>query len=431
MSRIRTAALASLFMLVSGCSSTGGQQRPNARSINYDEASAFERSLLARELQSSQNPEPVYIQPANKNEPCKLPTTANQLSRGNFRAYWDGQCKNGYAYGLGRDIAISDTHHVEEITIHNGSAGQSSTPIVDYDFVNKKVIYAVPEGEYPAATRHTEFISNDGDQFNVHYALMVSDKDMNIQSIEYSPLSPVRILMNSHKKIGYKFIYNPAIPIINPTAATFTAEIVDPNTRTAGGVAIVLYGNGSVRNLKLNGSTPEEVILPKEYLDHINEEYRAVDNIQATAFGKLEPARQMEREYLYMACNGKHTIDGLDKEVYTKICNWRSQFKVPYENALAKYTQQMKQFAEAAERKRTEQKQVAQRQKRETQEGLLQLFNGIGQIGQQMQNSSQQMLQNTTTQPFTQVRPFTPFTPAGDNHIGCVNSGSVTNCVYR
>lgn len=57
-------------------------------------------------------PEKLYTQPVNKTEPCKLPTDKSQLERNNFRAYWDGTCKNGYAYGLGRDIALSDTHHL-------------------------------------------------------------------------------------------------------------------------------------------------------------------------------------------------------------------------------------------------------------------------------------------------------------------------------
>ena len=129
--------LLSFVALASGCASSG----QHSRSISYDEASVFEKSLQAQEAPSPQMPEILYTQPVNKKVPCKLPTSKEQLARSNFRAYWDGQCKDGYAYGLGRDIAISDTHHVEEITIHKGNADYANTPMVDYDFVNNTVEY--------------------------------------------------------------------------------------------------------------------------------------------------------------------------------------------------------------------------------------------------------------------------------------------------
>lgn len=109
-------ALFIIVLLSVACATTSNQ----FRSVNYSEAMAFELSLGSVPAMPSR-PEKLYIQPLNKNEPCKLPTSKVQLERKNIRAYWDGQCKNGYAYGLGRDIAISDTHHVEEITIHDGN----------------------------------------------------------------------------------------------------------------------------------------------------------------------------------------------------------------------------------------------------------------------------------------------------------------------
>ena len=126
--------LVSIASVVACATSAYAGSKPKA--INYQEASEFERSLLARPAAAPPPPEKLYVQPANKTEPCKLPTTRDQLERPNFRAYWDGECRNGFAFGLGRDIAMSDTHHVEEITIHDGTGGDWSAPRVDYDFVN-------------------------------------------------------------------------------------------------------------------------------------------------------------------------------------------------------------------------------------------------------------------------------------------------------
>lgn len=431
---IAVTVTASLVALAAGCAST--QYGPKLRAIDYEEASAFERMLQAKVIPNPQRPQLLYTQPVNKKEPCKLPTTQDQLERGNFRAYWDGQCKDGYAFGLGRDIAISDTHHVEEITVHSGTGDNANSPGVGYDFVNNKVHYVSPGERYPAASWFLEDIQNTGNGFFVSYALGATDESGKTKVMWYSPLRPDRIFTNDHRNVAYKFTDNSGMPVVDASTIAFLAETLDSQTRTPGGVAIVRHGNGQVRHLKLGGASPEDVALPAEYVNSLNEKLKSIQNALPAAQGQIERARQMEREYLYMACNGKHTIDGLDNETATKICNWRSQFKEPFEKSLSKYTQdmeQLKQRAEAAQQQRLAQQQIdvqqRQLQQQQLQQGLQQFANALGQFGQQMQYSGQQMLNSAMSQPAPQVN-FAPFTPLGGNQVRCVNAGSVTNCRY-
>lgn len=436
MHRIAIITMASLVALASGCASTENYG-PKARAIDYDEASAFERSLQARDVPSPQMPKGIlYTQPVNKKEPCKLPTTQDQLARSNFRTYWDGQCKDGYAYGLGRDIAISDTHHVEEITTHNGSGNNSNAPRVLYDFVNNKVAYTAPENKFPQASWFQEHIFNSENQFRVLYKLGVTDESGNSLVTEYSPLNTGRMFLNDRRNVVYKIVDNSAMPVIDAAAVIFTAEIIDPQTKKAGGVAIVRHGNGQVRHVKLTGALKEDVLLPAEYTAHLKEKYSEILNAQAAAHSSLERARRIEREYLYMACNGKHEINGLDKQTATKICTWRDQFKAPYKHALEKYAlelERLKHDAESAKQQHATQQQIAQERERlqqqQVQQGLQQGVNALGQMGQQMQFMGQQMLQNSMNQPAPQVD-FTPWTPSGSNQIRCINTGSITNCRY-
>jgi hypothetical protein len=215
------------------------------------------------------------------------------------------------------------------------------------------------------------------------------------------------------------------MPVVNGSAANFTVEILDPKTQTAGGVGIARYGNGQVRHFMMKGTPPEMITLPAEYLSHLNEKYIAVLNAQKAVNTSVDQAKKIEREYLYMACNGKYTIDGLNKETSNKICSWRDQFKEPYEKALAKYKndlEQMKQRAETAEQQRLLQEQIQIKQR---QIAVQESINAMGQMGQQMQNSSDQMLQSIMSQPPPQVIPMTPL---GGNRVNCVTVGSVTNC---
>lgn len=424
-----------LAALATGCASTT-QYGSKLRAIDYGEASEFERTLQAKSVPNPPHLERLYVQPVNKNIPCKLPTTQEQQERGNFRAYWDGQCKDGFAFGLGRDIAISDTHHSEEITVHNGSGDNTSSPSVIYDFVNNRVQYVTPGEKYPAGSWFLEDIKNAASGFFISYSIGTTDESGKVKSVTYSPLRPERMFINDYRNVTYRFVDSSQMPAVDVSTIAFRAETLDPQSGTPGGVVIVRFANGQVRHLKLGGAAPEDVVLPPEYLNTLNEKLQATQNALPAAQVQIERARQMEREYLYMACNGKHSIVGLDDATATKICNWRGQFKEPFEKALSKYAQdmeQLKQRAEVAKQQLLAQQQLdvqqRQLQQQQLQQGLQQFANTLAQFGNQMQNTGQQMLNNAMSQPAPQVN-FAPFTPSGSNHVSCVNAGSVTNCRY-
>jgi hypothetical protein len=90
--------------------------------VDETEAFKYERKYLA-EYQSIKESHIVqsivkWIQAANKNVPCKvfIGTSKNKdrTLDVNHKAFWDGDCKNGYANGLGR--------HFETGTIRNQDA---------------------------------------------------------------------------------------------------------------------------------------------------------------------------------------------------------------------------------------------------------------------------------------------------------------------
>lgn len=421
----KLAVAGSLILLASGCAGTG-QYGPNARAIDYDEASSFERSLQAEKTTVPQLPQLLYTQPVNKKEACKLPTTQDQLERTNFKAYWDGQCKDGYAFGLGRDIAISDTHHVEEITKYNGpDSYMNENSRVGYDFVNYQFYWRTPAGKWPAGSYLQQSVSDKGNDFLVLYTLGYTDELGNNYLTQSSPLKSQRYFRNDQKNVVFTFKDFSAQPAANESAVRFLSEIVNPKTNVSV-IAVVKYANGQVRHAKITNGVTESVELPAAYLNNLFEKLEVIKTRLAEAQKGVDIARQMEREYLYLACNGKHVIEGLDNKTATKICTWRDQFKVAYEKALAKYTQEMgqlKQRAEVATQQRITEQQINTRQ---TQQDVDQFFNTLGQFGQQMQNSSQQMMNSVLSRPAPQVN----FGQQENNQVTCVNAGIVTSCRY-
>ena len=199
-----------LLVLSAGCATT-----PQFKKVSTEEAFSAIRELA--EDKSPARPElevidtHLYTQPLNKSVPCKLPTSQGQLDRNNFRAYWDGDCKGGFAYGLGRDIAISDTHHVEEITIYEDNGKASSA--VHYDFVEQFVGYSSDEYDGSQIRLVEQYINNEGEDFNIMYRQGESLKNGNSYRTVWSPFGIYTKQYSIIDNVVYEYVSSRIKPI--------------------------------------------------------------------------------------------------------------------------------------------------------------------------------------------------------------------------
>lgn len=414
--------------LLTGCVTTG----PQPPRLSYDEAATYERSLKSHEVPPFMkiSEGKTFTQPVNKKEPCLLPTSKDQLERSNFKAYWDGQCRNGYAFGLGRDIAISNTHHVEEITVYKGQGDNEDSPAVLYDFVNNKTIARTAFAPFPKHYVTEEAIINGPNGFNVQYTVQAIDESARRKILLMSPLNPARGYVVDERNVAYRFADNRKFPFLTPDQVNFSVEILDPATGKPGLMGVI-YGNGVVRHFRQAEGKLEPVQLPTDYLNYLTSKMYEANAEVDTVEGKLEPARRMEREYLYMACNGKHVIEGLAPQQATKICDWRAQFKEPYEKAVQNAKQQMEQLtlkAEAAAKERQARQQIAAEQQRleaqQSQLAVQSFMTGLNQMSQQFLNNSTQMLNGVMSQP----APSPNFGEQGKGRVTCSTVGAFTTC---
>lgn len=327
---------------------TPTQSTPQLRKISLEEASVFERSLASSGASMPQEPYELYTQPVNKTEPCKIPTSKEQLNRSNFRAYWDGQCRNGFAFGLGRDVAISDTHHLEEITVYSENAKITDSPAIRYDYVNNEVAYRFIGKKFPSIVVFTEKIRNEPGNFSTAYSTLLVDEGGDSRVVYWSPFDHRRMLAQSAGNMSYKFSEDRFAQNVNSNSPVFVAETVETQSGKPGGFTVVRYGNGQIRHFKVGGLQPEPVELPKEYTTNLERKYAEIQNAQAEISTKVDLAKRMEREYLYLACNGKHEIPGLDKRTSTKICTWRDQFQEPFRAAQKQYMDNLERTRDQA-----------------------------------------------------------------------------------
>lgn len=394
------------------------------RKVSMAEAMTPENQIttIAKSQLDPSRSENIYTQPVNKTEPCKLPTTKDQLERKNFRAYWDGDCKNGFAYGLGRDIALSDTHHIEEITIHNGNGNSNGQPARLIDYVQNVSIYAANGANFGENSGYKEIFTANSTNFSIEYEIFSTDGKSYLRGLRGSPFNPVKSLVNrSHGNPDYVLVDYSALPATSDQAqiAIFAAN---PITNKPVGFRIIRFRNGVIQHQKIatdGQSIAELVELPPEYIAKLTERIGEAEAAVQKASAESAKAQQMEREYLHMACATDYSIKGVpakDMEVARQICTWRDQWKEPYAKVEATYKQEMnkkQQEVAQAEQQRTyiaaQQAQAAAAQNaafsasvNQISQNLQQQNNNtmqqINQMNQQMQFQNNQMMKSWAPQ---------------------------------
>ena len=199
----------------------------------------------------------------------------------------------------------------------------------------------------------------------------------------------------------------------------FTA---DPATKKAVGFRIVRFRNGVIQHQKLAAdgqSVAELVELPLEYIAKMTEAIGEAQAAVQKANADTAKARQMEREYLHMACAADYSIKGVppkDMKIARQICTWRDQWKEPFAKAETKYKQEIErkqQEVAQAEQQRTyiaaQQAQAAAAEKAAFAASMAQLnqtlqqqnnntMQQINQMNQQLQYQNNQTMQSWAPQ---------------------------------
>lgn len=129
----------------------------------------------------------VWIQPKNKNKTCKVNvkySDKNPLDDYSYKLFWDGDCKDGYAYGLGRVIEKANLIDSWRIGIYeNGNVKGAS---IDNDILHD--IYAEGESNY------------DGIEHKVIRNVFEKDRDINlfyVTGIQHNNINPGLVTITS------------------------------------------------------------------------------------------------------------------------------------------------------------------------------------------------------------------------------------------
>lgn len=245
---------------------------------------------------------------------------------------------------------------------------------------------------YPAQTIYEDsFDSSGGGTLKLLHSFYEVGVNGDYVGAYFNEFHPTRIFfdVDTHHAITYKYTDNSLFPPNSTKIPVFTLEIVDSINSNNVGFGIAKMADGSVITARFSNGKQEVVTVPNEYKHYLWNKYQRILSATSQANTRLQPAKQIEREYLFKACNGKSGVKGLDNATFTKICTWRDQFKEPYATASANYQKQLEELraqAATAEQQRQIQQQLAQQQQRQQQQqyeyqmaSLAQSLNGVAQ----------------------------------------------------
>lgn len=109
--------VAPLIIGLAGCQCVDASNDKNEahKAKNFHEAQ-LERAVASKRFMQENKPEQVlWTQPVNQKDSCALPALVNGRSDNGIRIYWDGACRDGKAFGLGRKLAIMNGQVIQDV----------------------------------------------------------------------------------------------------------------------------------------------------------------------------------------------------------------------------------------------------------------------------------------------------------------------------
>ncbi|WP_408602198.1 hypothetical protein [Pseudomonas sp. PLMAX] len=422
MIRVRFLALLP-FALLGGCSSA-----PTVPMVSEQDAQIFIAKIETPSFQPAADQVIVWKQADNKKEACKLfmGSTPDQKywEWPETKITWDGQCKDGYAYGVGREFL--DTRKGLMSTIGTYSGGEkepfyeASTnfdkgELVVGDLKAKKVM-AIQVQQSPMPFAMTSTIFNSAGTYD--YA-----------KIDYLGGPATAVIKSYRNGFVFRFfkVTDPGLPV------DFTMEVLKDGRPV--GYKIERLKNGALYGVSLLGQQPQQVGLPASLVNFYNAQYQDISQ----KLGETKPAYDQAlvtiERYKRAICGKGDKVDYVDQEKYRLICSEDGDL-TPYKDKIAQVLSEQKarqaQQATAAAAEADRQVRLAQANAQAQNNSMKELTQSVNAFSSSMNSYSQGMM-NTIQQNNNQMMQYNQGFQAQPQtyDTNCVHVANVINCKTR
>lgn len=375
MLRINTLlCLASCVSLLAGCS-----MKPV---ITEAETRGLVASIEAQKIPFPDlDDRPVYwSQASNKTETCLL-SRSKEIDDAAKR-YWDGECKDGYAFGLGREFAIDQQGGVAATIGAYLGGEQKPNEYAHSDFVNNTYMFGDTKNK-----RFTVIQVEDAKDFDLEMSLLGIDGDAmysKVIKLTDGNTSVSAKTYGTNFKNGY-FIETQQ----NPNGSTIHGFYTKRNNQYVG-YFIRLDESSNISSSALIDGEWKPVTLPQSYIDFAIDIATDIEKVNASSEKAFNEADAFVDQYRARICGGNSKPSFLDVEQYGRICEEQRDLSV--------FAVRIKDRKEQISRVQSEEyrrQQLAQQNAVAQGQELARLLTGLAGLGSAMNSAGNAALQQS------------------------------------
>ena len=330
-----------------------------------------------------------WIQPKNKKEQCKIYVGINsnddKTLKLDYILYWDGECKSGYASGLGREIEKTMIEEEHQIGFYEGGkAINYCTYSIPLEGIQKEgeCSYLSSKPEHYVAT----IINDKQGNLEIKQHIGVSASiNTPVMYVEQSPFNPIVTFIKGYPNFGYV--------ITDFTKDEFDIRNFQFDIKNNQNGKIIKNGFGFA-SMKQGGVNAGEMInetlvrrvqLPQSYFDEVDNIFNEIKTHVNIALDAQKKAQIIKEKYKTKICKDSINIDFMDNNEYKDICNEEKKFEELKNKIDEKLAQIEKQ--KQAKREQINQQKIIQIQQTQTAAAIMS-------ANAQQQANTNQSLQN-------------------------------------
>lgn len=371
--------------------------------LSYEESQKYENAYLnALEKGSLTERKPVtkMIQPNNKKEDCKVLVGIDENDKtlkSDYRLYWDGECKDGFAFGLGREIEMTNTSYLQQIGIYKKGQTEDYCVFFDRSNANRLVKFEGLCGEKTVGMQTN--MSEQNGELDIKMAFITSSnyQKQPTYTMMVSPFFAGKIFIKSYPNFSYKFTeYSSIYDIL-----AFSFETLN-GFGNLNGISLYATKEKVVSSGEFhNGKLVRSVSLPQSYLEHIQSVYDEIVVSSQKALQFQEKASNIKEAYKRKICRSNVKVTFMDNKNYKEICNEKQQEDKLREKINAKVAkinaEKEKQWLQIQKQKEIEaiQRMAEAEESANTQRALNNLNQSIQIMNQNLQMQTNQAMQQT------------------------------------
>ncbi len=337
-----------LIALISGCAST--PRIPRIPTIDENEAFKYERKYLAEyeQLKNNYSDQSAvkWVQPANKKVACKvyvgISKSEDRTLDGNYNIYWDGECKNGYANGLGREFERGTILNMDALAIYQGKRKEPQYFIQTYHLDN-----TVQEGDIGNRYYVETKVIDDGLDFNISHIYGYFGSTEKPALLFYSsPFNDTVMYTKSYLNFHYQ-LYDFSNEEFQNTEYGF---YMLNKSMQRNGFSFEMPKIGSVINSREynNGTVTRLVHLPESFFSNADKIFAEVKEARRKAIDSQKQALKVKKQYMSRICKKSVSVTFMDNDEYKKICRDNEY----YAKLKEKIDKELMQISKAKQQKR-------------------------------------------------------------------------------